>query len=126
MSNPPKISDAEWDVMEVLWDDHPQTATQVAEKLRDRRPWSEGTVKTLLRRLLQKGALQHEQEGKRYLYAPAVAREVCVREETRTFLERVFGGRLSPLLARFVEESDLSSEEIDELKALLREKEQGS
>lgn len=119
---PPRISDAEWEVMQVLWESAPRCAAEVAEALAPRRDWSDRTVKTLLGRLLKKGALEAEADGKRYLYRPRVEREECVRAEGQSFLRRVFGGEASPLLAHFVEEAELSGEEIDALRTLLARK----
>lgn len=122
MPDPPRISDAEWEVMSVVWDRHPVTASDVHLALGSRKPWTDRTVKTLLSRLLKKGCLTHEVEGKRYLYAPAVSREECVRAESRSFVDRVFGGDTSPLLAHFVEEGELSDAQIADLRRLLDER----
>ena len=122
MSAPPRISDAEWLVMEAIWGQAPRSAGQIAEEVGPANEWSEATVKTMLARLVKKGALDLERDGKRYLYRAAVPREACVRSEAREFQERMFGGRTSPLLAWFVKESPLSDTEIEELRALLDEK----
>ena len=117
----PRISEAEWEVMQVLWDRNPATAADLIETLRSRRTWSDRTVKSLLSRLVKKGALAFEQEGNRYLYRPTASRAEMVREESRTFLERVFGGAASPLLVHFLKQENLSSEELGELRALVDE-----
>lgn len=122
MSAPPRISDAEWLVMEAVWEQSPASAGEIASIVGPPNDWSEATVKTMLARLVKKGALRFEQEGKRYLYSPAVPRESCLREEARDFRERMFGGQTSPLLAWFVKESPLSEDEIEELRALLDQK----
>ena len=119
MGDVPRISDAEWEVMRVVWKRHPIDAGSVAEVVCERRDWSERTVKTLLARLVAKGALGYDVDGKRYLYRPLVAREACVRQASRSFLERVFGGAVRPALLHLVRESDLTPEEIDELERLL-------
>jgi len=118
----PSISDAEWEVMHVLWERSTATAQDVHAALDRGRQWSPRTVKTLLSRLVKKGALRFEVEGKRYLYRPRVSREQCVRAESRSFADRVLGGSASPLIATFLRESKLSPREIDELRALLDEK----
>ena len=118
----PRISDAEWDVMNVLWEEHPLAAGEVASRLSTQRSWSPRTVKTLLSRLVRKGALRYTEEGRRYLYAPRVARERCIRAESRSFVERVFGGRTSPALVRMVEAAELSEQDIAELRRVLGEK----
>lgn len=117
----PRISDAEWEVMLLLWQRAPQTAAEVAAKLCPAHDWTERTVKTLLARLVKKGALSAEPDGKRYLYTPEVSRSDCVQRESRSFLDRVFGGSASPLLAHFVREGDLGDTEIQELRRLLDE-----
>lgn len=122
MTKLPKISDAEWMVMQVLWADSPRTANDVVEALGKRCGWSPRTIKTMLNRLVRKRALSFETEGKRYLYRPAVSREACVRDESRSFVDRVFGGKVGPVLAHFVEDAKLSPEEIEQLRRLLDEK----
>ena len=119
----PKISDAEWQVMDVLWAARaPLTANDVVETLTGRCDWSPATVKTLLNRLAAKGALRHKADGKRYLYSPAVTRDACVRRETRGLLDRLFGGAAGAMLAHFVEESKLTKDEVEQLRRLLDKK----
>jgi BlaI family transcriptional regulator, penicillinase repressor len=117
----PRISDAEWDVMQVAWRRGDFTAQEMIDEL-SHRDWSPRTVKTLLGRLLAKGALAHEPRGKAYVYRPAVKREDCVRQESESFLDRVFGGAPAPLLAHFVKRGRLSAEDIAELRRILDEK----
>jgi BlaI family penicillinase repressor len=119
MPKVPKISDAEWQVMQVVWTDAPLTAHQIVQRLSPDSGWNPRTIKTMLNRLVNKGALKFETEGKRYLYRPAVSRDACVRGESRSFLQRVFGGELGPMLAHFVEDEKLSKAEIEKLKRLL-------
>jgi len=119
----PKISEAEWVVMEVVWRQHPITALEVVQQLTRYKQWQDQTIRTMLRRLIRKKALTYRAEGKVYYYAPAVSREQCVRGESRSFLERVFGGAAQPLLVQLVQETKLSPEEIAELKRILRGKE---
>ena len=123
MSGIPGISDAEWEVMNVLWDEHPLPATAVVERLAPRKQWSARTVKTLIGRLVRKGALGFDSAGRHYLYSPLVAREDCVRAESRSFADRVFGGAPGPMLLRMVREADLSDADIAELRRVLGEKE---
>jgi BlaI family transcriptional regulator, penicillinase repressor len=126
MAELPRVSEAEWEVMRILWDRHPRTAAEVIEALGADREWSDRTVKTLLSRLLKKGVLTHEIEGRRYLYRPRLTRDRCVRAEGESFLKKVFGGATSPLLAHFVKQGKLSPDEIAELRDLLRDKERES
>ena len=119
----PEISDSEWDVMNVLWaSDAPLAANEVVERLAGVRDWSPRTVKTLLNRLINKGALTYEAQGKRYLYRPRVPREQCVREETRSFLSRVFANAPGAMLLQFVEQAKLTPGEVEALRKLLEKK----
>ena len=106
--------------MEVLWRDSPLTAAEVAERVPADKGWSFRTVKTLLSRLLAKGTLSHEEEGRRYLYRPAVAREDYVAQESRRLIDRLFGGRVTPLVAHLAERERLSDKDIAEIEALLK------
>lgn len=123
---PPRISDAEWTVMDVIWGEHPIAAQDVIGKLARSTGWSATTIKTLLSRLVEKGALDYERDGRRFLYEPKLTRQQAVARESRTFLDRVFGGEASPLLSHFVKNAKLSAKEISELKRLLAEKEAGT
>lgn len=115
-----RISGAEHEVMEVLWADAPLSAAEVAKRVKPGRDWSLQTVKTLLARLLAKGVLAHEEAGRRYLYRPTVAREDYAAAESRRLLDRLFDGRLTPLVAQLAERNDLSERDIAEIEALLK------
>ncbi len=116
---PDRISEAEWQVMEVLWARSPLTAQEVGQRL-DGSGWSLATVKTLLSRLAAKGALSTEEDGRRYLYRPAVARAPIAAGESRRLVDRLFGGRPAPLVAHLAEHGELSAADIAELEALIR------
>ena len=117
-----RISDGELDVMEVLWAaGQPLTAAEVSDRIDADRGWTLATVKTMLSRLAAKGALKHREDGRRFLYSPAIKREAYVGHESRRFVERLFGGRLSPLVARLAEEDGLDKEDIAAIEALLKE-----
>ena len=115
-----RIGDAELEVMEVLWSEAPLTAADVAARVPEARGWSINTVKTMLSRLSAKGVVAHEEEGRRYLYRPAVAREDYAAQESRRLLDRMFGGRLTPLVAHLAERDKLSARDIEEIEALLK------
>jgi BlaI family penicillinase repressor len=115
------ISDAEALVMEVLWREHPLGADEVLATLSAQTGWAEPTVKTLLNRLLNKGAIQARKDGRRYLYTPVLPREDWVRQQSAGMLERLFGGRVAPLVAHFSEQGRLSPADIAELKKLIAE-----
>jgi BlaI family transcriptional regulator, penicillinase repressor len=116
-----RISEGEHVLMEVLWADAPLTAADVADRVDPARGWSDRTVKTMLGRLLAKGVLAHEEDGRRYLYRPAVAREDYVARESSRLVDRLFGGRAAPLVAHLAERQALSDTDIAELEALLKE-----
>jgi BlaI family transcriptional regulator, penicillinase repressor len=117
-----RISDAELEVMEVLWaSDTPLTATDVAERIGGGRDWSLSTVKTMLSRLTAKGAIRFREEGRSYLYSAAIARNSYIGKESRRFVDQLFRGRVSPLVARLAEEDALDEEDIAAIEAILKE-----
>jgi predicted transcriptional regulator len=115
------ISDAESQVMQVLWERHPLSAEEVVAALAESTDWQEPTVKTLLNRLLKKGAIAAERDGRRYLYRPLLARTDYVHVASKSLLDRLFDGRVAPLVAHFSEAKKLSRKDIAELKRLIRE-----
>lgn len=125
MADLPRISESEWLVMNELWRKSPQSAAEVISALKDQKDWGAATVKTLLSRLVTKGALGFTRQGREYSYFPKVARERCVQAESRSFLERVFDGAVTPMLAAFLERESLSREDLQGLRRLLDEKEEG-
>jgi BlaI family transcriptional regulator, penicillinase repressor len=118
-----RISDSEWAVMTVVWERAPIAAAAIAESLEKSKGWTLTTVRTLLRRLVDKGALSQEEDGKRYLYRPAVSMQECVKRESESFLDRVLGRAPGSALVHLVREAKLSQEEIEELRQILRQKE---
>lgn len=118
----PNITDAEWEVMKVLWAGSPKTASEIVQALEGSRDWNPKTVRTLIKRLTEKGAVGYEADGRVYLYHPAVQEEECVKSETQSFLKRVYGGAMRPMLAHFIRDEQLSREDLDELRKLLDER----
>jgi BlaI family transcriptional regulator, penicillinase repressor len=116
------ISDAEWQVMQVIWKRRTATAAEVVAELAPQTGWSHRTVRTLLARLVEKGALATTTDGNRYLYRSAVSRSRCIHDEGRSFLKKVFSGDAGELLVHFAKEARVTPEQIDELKRLLDEK----
>ena len=117
-----RISEAELLVMEALWSaGTPLNAAEVAQRIAAERDWSDRTVKTMLGRLLAKGVLTHEEDGRRYLYRPIVARDRYVAGESRRLVDRLFGGRAAPMVAHLAQGDGLSEDDIAELEALLQE-----
>lgn len=117
------MTHAEWEVMMVLWPRGPAAASAVVEQLQESKSWSLATVRTLLRRLVNKGALARQAEGKRYIYRPLVTMEDCVHQESESFWDRVLGRAPSAALLHLVKRAELSKEDILELRRILREKE---
>jgi len=125
MKKIPRISETEWELMKAIWANAPCSADQIIEALTRRDPsWHPKTVKAFLNRLVRKKALGFSKEGRAYLYHSLVREEDCVEAASQSFLERVFGGSLRPMLAHFVERKKLSATEIRELKQLLEDQEQ--
>ena len=116
-----RISEAEHAVMEVLWERSPLTATEVCEMVCRARDWSLPTVKTLLSRLVQKGAIETRPDGRRFLYSPLLERVDYVGEESQRLVDRLFGGRAAPLFAHLAEAEALTPDDIAEIEALLKE-----
>lgn len=114
-----RISEAESIVMDALWRSAPQSAEEIAAAVGPANGWQEATVKTLLNRLLKKRAIAADRDGRRYLYRPLLARADYVHEESRSLLDRLYGGQVSALVAHFSRSEKLSKQEIDEIRALI-------
>jgi len=115
-----QISEAEAVVMDVLWRNHPLGADEVVAALAAR-DWAEPTIKTLLNRLLTKGAISASRDGRRYRYSPVLQRQAWVAEQSEGFLGRVFDGRVAPLVAHFSQRGELSAQDIADLRKLIQE-----
>lgn len=115
------ISSAESRVMEALWRRNPLSAEEIVADVAGPHGWSEPTVKSLINRLLTKGAITAEKSGRKYLYRPCVDRDTYVSQESRGLLDRLFGGRIAPLVSHFSQTKQLSPEDIAELKRLIAE-----
>lgn len=119
----PKISDAEWTVMKVLWERGTSTLGEVVRELEGRLHWRPRTIQTLIRRLTEKGALAVETVGREYRYTPAVDQDQCQHEESVSFLERVFNGRLTPFVAGMMEREEVSKDDLAALREMLAQAE---
>jgi BlaI family penicillinase repressor len=117
-----RISEAEWEVMNIAWERAPVPAGEVVELLEEKKGWRESTTRTLIDRLVKKGMLRTERDGKRYLYRPRLTKQECVQKESRSFLERVFGGEPAAMLIHLVSQAKFSQEEVEELQRILKEK----
>jgi predicted transcriptional regulator len=120
-ARPERISEAEHAVMEVLWGTSPATAADVSDALAAERGWSLATVKTLLGRLVQKQAISASPDGRRYLYAPLIARSDYIGTESKRLVDRLFGGRAASLVAHLADQEALTEDDLTEIEALLKE-----
>jgi len=127
-NNNPKadISNAEFEVLDVLWDDFPATSSHIVERLNQKKPWHDKTVKTLLSRLVKKGVVDFDKAQRQYLYRPLIAREDYTKKEATSFVSRLFKGKVAPLVAGFANQNSLSQQDVDELKALIKQWEQNN
>lgn len=117
------ISDAEWQVMNVVWEGEPITSQKIIGQLEDRCAWAPATVRTMLHRLVKKQVLAYEAEGNRYVYRAQAKRKDCIKHASSSFLERVFSGARGQLLAHFIGGSKLTPTEIAQLRQLLDQQE---
>ncbi|HAU93217.1 BlaI/MecI/CopY family transcriptional regulator [Alteromonas oceani] len=120
------ISNAEFEVLDVLWDDYPATSSDIVKRLNQKKPWHDKTVKTLLSRLVKKGVVDFDKAQRQYLYRPLIAREDYTKKEATSFVSRIFKGKVAPLVAGFANQNSLSQQDVDELKALIKQWEQNN
>jgi len=122
MSTRKRISEAEWEIMNVIWEKEPVPTSEVVAVLETKKGWRERTTRTLIDRLVRKGVLRTERDGKRYLYRPRLSKEECVQRESRSFLARVFAGEPAAMLIHLVSQTKFSEDEIKELQRILKQK----
>jgi BlaI family penicillinase repressor len=122
MKKVPRISEAEWQVMELLWHQSPLGTSSIVEALTRTTNWKRETIRTLINRLVQKKALSFEQKGRKYFFYPIVDEADCVRAEAKSFLRRFSDRAVEPILLTFVEQARLSPEQIKRLRQLLQDK----
>ncbi len=118
-----KISTAEWEVMQVLWGQAPVPVSTLVKDLAARKGWRSSTTRTLLRRLIRKGAVSVQNARRPYLYQPELKRTACARSESQSLLERFFGGNPVEMLAQLVEQTPLSADDVKRLRRILAKKE---
>lgn len=122
MNKLPQISEAEYEVMKIIWDRAPISTNEIVELLSKTKAWSPKTMQTMMIRLEKKGAVRHEKQGRLYIYSPMVRKEDYVDMESRSFLNRFYNGTLKSMVSSFIENDKLSDEDIHELKELLSRK----
>lgn len=121
----PKISEAEWEVMNTLWESSPLSAHEIIENL-NHKDWNPKTVKTMLFRLEKKGAISHESERREYLYFPLVEKKEYVKTEGQSFIKKLFNGATAPMMAHFIKNQKMTKEELQEIRKLIDQLEEQS
>lgn len=116
-----EISNAEFEVLSCLWRIHPAPAADIIAELNKEKQWHEKTVKTLLGRMVKKGAIKFEKDGRSYVYIPLLKVESYVANESKSLLERLFSGKIAPFVAGFTKNEQLSAQDIDDLKAIIKD-----
>lgn len=122
MKNIPGISDAEYQVMKIVWEYAPISTNGVVEKLEHTTSWKPKTIHTLLSRLVKKGALKYEKEGRVFVYTPLVQETDVLEQESETFLNRFYSGTVNSMIVNLLERDKLSEQDINELKDILEKK----
>ena len=115
------LSDGEWKLMKILWENYPMTLGDMVEAMQDDTAWSKGTIFTMLRRMSTKGVIRMDDSGKYQQYYPVLQKEEAERAETRSFLERVYDGSVGMMLSAMAHDRKLSKSEIDELYKIIQE-----
>lgn len=118
----PKISDAEWQIMKIVWKKWPVTASEIIDNLKFDSEWSSKTIHTLISRLVKKEALGVDKSSPHYLYSPLVSEEECRRIETKSFLQKVYNGSINLLISSFIKEDKLTKDDIEELQRMINKK----
>lgn len=122
MTDRPRISDAEWHIMQILWVKSPRTVKEIIEILSKKTAWKSETIRTLVNRLTKKKAINFEKKGRRHYFYPLLSQEECVRADADSFLARSGAAMLKPILTTFIEKEQLSDEEVAELQRILDKK----
>ncbi|MBL4630807.1 MAG: BlaI/MecI/CopY family transcriptional regulator [Paraglaciecola sp.] len=120
------ISKTEFEVLDALWEQYPAPANDIIQRLNQNKIWHEKTVKTLLSRLVKKQVIDFDKQQRSYVYFPLVERSTYTETESKSLVSRLFGGKVAPLVAGFANSGSLSKEDVDELKALIKQWEQNN
>ncbi len=122
MAELPKISEAEFEVMKIIWAHAPISTNEVVERLSRHSPWSPKTIMTMLLRLEKKGVLTHEKQSRVFVYSPLIQKEAYIKKESDSFLKRFYNGALNKMVVNYLDQDLLSQDDIQELKAILDQK----
>lgn len=117
-----KISDAELKVLDVIWKEKSANSKRIADEVQKKETWNRKTIHTLLKRLVEKGAVNTEKQGNIYIYTPNISKAEYQKKESKSFLKKIYNGSLSMLMTNFIEDEDISEEELDKLYELLDNK----
>lgn len=115
------ISDSEYEIMTIIWKAHPVGSKEIIDEIKSKKDWSPQTVKTLINRLMKKGAIDYKKEGRLYYYFPLIEKETFLKKENSSFLKKFYNNSISQVVTHFVEQSDISKEEIEALRKILNE-----
>lgn len=124
MKNLPQISEAEFEVMKIVWKYAPISTRDITEKLLQTTNWSPKTIQTLIKRLVTKGALTYEKQSRMFIYTPAVKENEYIGQESNSFLKRYYNGDITAMVSAYIENDRLSESELDTLRSLLLQKHQ--
>lgn len=119
MKRLPQISEAEFEVMKIIWKHAPISTNEITEKLVRTTAWSPKTIQTLIKRLVTKGALSYEKQGRVFVYTPLIKEDEFIGQKSRSFLERYFDGNITAMVSSYVEHAALSDEELNQLREIL-------
>ena len=119
MKDKQKISEAEYEVMKVIWKNFPVSTNEIIEKFENKSEWSPKTIQTLISRLVKKGIITYEKQSRVYIYTPLISENEYINQESKSFLDKFYNGTINSMVLNFIEEDALSDEDIDELKKIL-------
>lgn len=122
MKKLPQISDAEYEVMDVIWKYAPVSTNEITDRLAKTKDWSPKTIHTMLSRLKKKGVIAHEKESRVFVYTPCVKKEAYLAAESRTLADRFFDGAMKQMVVSFLDQKDLTPEDLAELQSILDKK----
>lgn len=122
MKKLPQISDAEYEVMDVIWKYTPISTNEITDRLTKTKDWSPKTIHTMLSRLEKKGVIAHEKESRVFVYTPCVKKEAYLAAESRTLADRFFDGAMKQMVVSFLDQKDLTPEDLAELQSILDKK----
>ena len=119
MKKLPQISEAEFEVMKIVWKHAPINTNEITEKLTKTTTWSPKTIQTLIKRLVTKGALTYEKQSRVFVYTPLVKESEYIGQESRPFLKRFYNGDITAMVSAYIEKDKLSEAELETLRSLL-------